>query len=153
MKKSRWTDYRNRAYRPVRYLELVKGTVALVQAEEDDHWRVFATWNNGLVEKSQTFLSVSMSQKAFEEICAELSRGEKDILVEELSETDVKPTYLAECAQELARLEIANDEKYDGLVAKADRFTASHSPEECEQYIRAETTRYEAMRGEEKSCE
>jgi len=146
---TRWVDYRHRAYRPVRYLELINGTVALVQCELDDHWRIFTTWDTGLIERSPKFLSLAMSHVAFTEICDRLSAPEKDLLIEELQMNPDKPQYLGDCAVELARLHLADDEKNDRLISKANDFVATHSAEEVELYIGTEIARYKEMRSAE----
>jgi Probable zinc-ribbon domain len=147
LKQTRWVDYRDRSYRPVRILEFEKGTIVLQQAEWDDHWRIATYWHSGLLEKSQHFTIPSACHTIFEEKCAELTQGEKNILVEELEEPieSHPPRYRADVAKELGRLCIADDELVSGIDAWCENFAVKHTDAECETYISEGLARYKAM--------
>jgi hypothetical protein len=80
----------------------------------------------------------------FEEICAELSQGEKDILAEELSEPieSQPPRYRADVAKELGRLCIADDELVAGIDARVEQFVATHTPAQVEEQYQREWSAY-----------
>jgi hypothetical protein len=135
-----------RVFKPVRLLALPEGgLICLMHGFDDDTWIVFSLDVHGVVARSKIYRMKSVAEIMWNELCCELTEDAKGHLIEALLDPATKLTgpQRADAALELARLQIADDEEFQGVVAKADQFTSSHTPAECNAYIAKELAAYD----------
>ena len=144
-----------RVYKPVRLLVLPCGGMVCLMHGYDESWIVFSLDPNGVVVRSGPYTMKNVSEVMWRELCDELTYAAKDKLITEAKTAPLDKR--VELVKELARLEIADDELVEGIVAKAELFSATHAPVEVQEHvshlgerlevaIRAETARFDAMR-------
>lgn len=119
-------------YKPVRLLVLPCGGMIALMHGYDDSWCVFSD-AKGIAKRSTVYRSKSFGESAWQELCDELTRGDKERLIAEAKTST--PSKRADIVSELARLEIADDEKYEAIAEKASQFSASHTREEVEAHV------------------
>jgi hypothetical protein len=145
-------------YKPWKLLALPEGGfICLMHEIQDDTWLIFSLDAKGVAARSKVYRMKSVGEVMWRELCHELTEAAKNKLIDEAK--TASPDKRVELVKELARLEIADDEKCEGIAARAEQFCASHADAEVQEHvrhlgerlevaIRAETARYDAMRVE-----
>jgi hypothetical protein len=131
-------------YKPVRLLVLPNGgLVSLMHSFSDDTWLVFSLDATGIVARSKVYKMKSVSEAMFRELCGELTAPAKDALIDKIAGGNLSPNERGDAAVELARLQLTDDDQFDGIIAKAEHFVKSHTPAECEAHIRQACEAYD----------
>lgn len=140
-------------YRPTRLLSIPDiGFVCLMHSVQDDTWLVFNVDANSIVKCSTTYHSKTFSYDAWSQLCEELTAKTKEHLADLALDDTLPGEERADAALEMARLELADDEKNEDITAKANEFVASHSPAEVETYIASELAAYRERRASQEEA-
>ncbi len=131
-----------RVYRPVRALVLPCGAMVCLMHGYDDTWIVFSLDARGVPAHSRIYSMKSVSEVMWRELCHELTEDAKKHLVASTLDTAPSPER-TDMVLELARLELADDEKCEGIAAKSEEFVRTHSEAEVQEYIRQKTAEYD----------
>jgi hypothetical protein len=131
-------------FKPVRMFALPNGGLValMVSFGGEKHWAVYSLDVNGTPARSRIYKLRSVGEVMFREVCGELTQEAKVTLKDQISAGDLTGTRLAEAALTLCRLETADDERVDGLHAKAEQFLCTHTTEQVEAHIASELAAY-----------
>jgi arginine/lysine/ornithine decarboxylase len=124
--------------RPVRFLVLATGTLALMEEHFRGHWCIFATTNDGKVgKKSDVYRTKSIAELIFREMAEEMAEPEKEQLAQRMLKVPYEEMTVEQKLQaandglKYLRLRAADEDTFEGSMVLAERL----SPEEVTSYI------------------
>jgi hypothetical protein len=131
-------------FKPVRMLALPNGGLValMVSFGGGNYWTIYSLDVNGTPARSRIYKLRSVGEVMFREVCGELTQEAKVTLKDQIVRGHLIGAELAEAALTLCRLETADDERVDGLHAKAEQFLRTHTTEQVEAHIASELAAY-----------
>lgn len=131
-------------YKPVRVLALPDGAlVSLMHSFNDDGtWIIFSLDSRGVIARSRVFKMKSVSEVMWRELCDELTFEYKKTLADTVRDRNQPASGRWQALQECVRLDLADDDEYDGTVEKVRQSCAMHTEDEIRDRCQSLWDRY-----------